>query len=394
MKTTTMPSQHPMTMSPVRSALLLIPLALACLAFLPQAQGQISPAPDGCYSNFTTAEGCNALFGLTTGAANTGLGWRSLFLNTTGSFNTGVGGGALALNNGDSNTAVGAAALLLNTTGTKNTATGTQALAFNDIGNFNTATGAFTLSSNTEGYGNTANGDQALQSNTTGFHNTGIGMGALQFNTTGNSNIALGNNAGSNLTTGINNIDIGNQGVADESKAIRIGEQGTQIATYIAAISGTIVPGGVPVIIDTTGHLGTTTSSGRFKDDVKPMDQASEALFALKPVTFRYKRDLDPDAIPQFGLVAEEVEKVNPDLVAHDDQGKPYTVRYDAVNAMLLNEFLKEHREVQEQKATIAEFKKEIANLTETVKRQSLHIQKVSAQGELSKAAPQTVNNP
>src|SRR5204863_2344658 len=131
--------------------------------------------------------------------------------------------------------------------------------------------------------------------------------------------------------------------------------------TYIAAISGATVPTGVAVIIDTTGHLGTTTSSARYKEAIKPMDKASEAILALKPVTFRYKHDLDPDGVPQFGLVAEQVEKVNPDLVARDEQGKPYTVRYDAVNAMLLNEFLKEHRKVEEQQATIGELKSAVA---------------------------------
>jgi hypothetical protein len=170
---------------------------------------------------------------------------------------------------------------------------------------------------------------------------------------------------------------------------IRIGS--LQTNTYIAGINGATVPTGVPVIVDTTGHLGTTTSSARYKDNVQPMDKASEAILGLKPVTFRYKHDFDPAGIPQFGLVAEEVEKVNPDLVARDEQGKPYTVRYEAVNAMLLNEFLKEHREVQEQKATIAEFKNEIANLTATVKEQASQIQKVSAQLELSKSVPRTV---
>ena len=169
-------------------------------------------------------------------------------------------------------------------------------------------------------------------------------------NTTGSNNIALGFNAGFNLTTGSNNIDIGNTGVAaGESNTIRIGTEGTQKATFIAGISGVTVAGGVGVIIDTNGHLGTVVSSARFKDEIKPMDKASEAILALQPVTFRYKKELDPDGIPQFGLVAEQVEKVNPDLVARDEQGKPYTVRYEAVNAMLLNEFLKEHRKVEEQ---------------------------------------------
>jgi hypothetical protein len=196
----------------------------------------------------------------------------------------------------------------------------------------------------------------------------------------------LGDSAGFN-TTGRNNIDIGNAGVADESNTIRIGTVGTQTDTYIAGVSGATVPTGVGVIVDANGHLGTTTSSARYKNDIKPMDKASEAILALKPVTFHYRQELDPEGIPQFGLVAEQVEKVNPDLVARDEQGKPYTVRYEAVNAMLLNEFLKEHRKVEQQGATIAEFKKEIANLTATVKEQAAQIQKVSAQVELSKFA-------
>jgi hypothetical protein len=189
----------------------------------------------------------------------------------------------------------------------------------------------------------------------------------------------LGKNAGANLSTGSNNIDIGNVGVAGESKIIRVGKQGTQTNTYVAGISGATIPTGVVVIIDSNGHLGTLVSSERFKDAIKPMDKASEAILALKPVTFRYKHELDPKGIPQFGLVAEDVEKVNPDLVARDDEGKPYTVRYEAVNAMLLNEFLKEHQTVQE-------LKKQVAELT-------AGLQKVNAQLELSRPAPQTVLN-
>ncbi|PYL05629.1 MAG: hypothetical protein DME34_10980 [Verrucomicrobia bacterium] len=159
--------------------------------------------------------------------------------------------------------------------------------------------------------------------------------------------MALGDSAGINLTTGSNNIEIGNAGVAGESKHIRIGTQGTHTHTFVSGISGATVAGGVGVIIDSSGHLGTVVSSERFKDAIKPMDKASEAILALKPVTFHYKKDLDSEGIPQFGLVAEEVEKVNPDLVVRDDKGQIYTVRYDAVNAMLLNEFLKEHQKVK-----------------------------------------------
>jgi trimeric autotransporter adhesin len=158
----------------------------------------------------------------------------------------------------------------------------------------------------------------------------------------------VGANARSYVSSGSNNIDIGNLG-ANESATVRIGTTGTQTDTYIAGISGVTVAGGVGVIVDSNGHLGTVVSSARFKEAIKPMDKASEAILALKPVTFRYKHELDPAGIPQFGLVAEQVERIDPDLVAGDDQGKPYSVRYEAVNAMLLNEFLKEHRTVQEQ---------------------------------------------
>ena len=254
---------------------------------------------------------------------------------------------------------------------------------------------------------NAAIGSQALLLNTTGSANTATGDSALHNNTTGGSNIALGFQAGQNLTTGNFNIDIGNVGVAGESKRIRIGTAGAQTKTFIAGISGATVASGVGVIVGSNGQLGTVVSSERFKDAIKPMDKASEAILALKPVTFHYKKELDPEGIPQFGLVAEDVEKVNPALVARDDQGKVYTVRYEAVNAMLLNEFLKEHRKVQEQGATIAQLKsaaakqeataalqqQEIKALTASLKEQASQIQKVSAQLEVSKTAPQTVLN-
>jgi len=203
----------------------------------------------------------------------------------------------------------------------------------------------------------------------------------------------VGEFAGSNLTIGSNNIDIGNLGVAGESKTIRVGIQGTQNKTFIAGISGTTVPGGVGVIVGTNGKLGTVVSSERFKDAIKPMDKASEAILALKPVTFRYKNEIDPDGIPQFGLVAEDVDKVSPDLVVRDAEGKVYTVRYDAVNAMLLNEFLREHKRNEKQEATIAELKSQVQVLTATLKEQASQIQKVSDQLEISKAAPRVVAN-
>jgi hypothetical protein len=272
------------------------------------------------------------------------------------------------------------------------TATGFKALFSNTTGDNNTANGLQALIGNTTGTQNTANGEEALFSNTTGSNNTANGVRSLQ-NSTGNSNIALGAAAGLNLTTGNNNIDIGNQGVAAESNTIRIGNVGTQTATFIAGISGATAASGVAVFVNANCQLGTLTSSERFKEAIKPMDKASEAILALKPVTFRYKHELDPEGIPQFGLVAEQVEKVNPDLVARDDQGKINTVRYEAVNAMLLNEFLKQHRKVNELEAAIARQQEEIKALTASVKVQASQIRKVSARLEVSKATPQRVVN-
>jgi len=269
----------------------------------------------------------------------------------------------------------------------------TQAVTPPPVGGYsgqNTATGDYALFNLTTGTRNTAIGFQALNTNTTGGKNTAIGFFALQDNITGKNNIALGYAAGV-FTAGDNNIHIGNVG-AQESDTIRIGTvagrgiREFQSNTYIAGISGVTIAGGVPVIIDADGHLGSTTSSERFKDEVKPMDKASEAILALKPVTFHYKKELDPDGILQFGLVAEQVEKVRPDLVARDKEGRPYSVRYEAVNAMLLNEFLKEHRTVQEQGETIARLQKQIEALT-------AGLEKVSAQVEMNKPATQTVLN-
>ena len=230
----------------------------------------------------------------------------------------------------------------------QNTAEGDSALFSLTTGIDNTAIGFNALFSNTTGGDNTVNGVLALALNTTGSNNTANGFQALLNNTTGSNNIALGANAGANLTTGGNNIEFGNAGVAGESATIRIGTTGTQTKTFIAGIHGIAVVSGTAVKVNAVGQLGTLPSSKRFKDQIKPMDKTSEVIYLLKPVTFQYKRELDPNKTPQFGLIAEEVEKANPDLVDRDAQGKVYTVRYDQVNAMLLNEFLKEHRTVQE----------------------------------------------
>jgi Chaperone of endosialidase len=332
----------------------LVALLLTCFALSQSAQAVVPP-PDGGYPNFTTAEGTNALQSLTTGAANTAVGWYSLFSDTEGSFNTATGAGALLFNTNDSNTAFGAAALLFNTYGFGNTAVGAAALVNNTAspvdtpsglpGRLNTAVGLSALSSNTTGSANTASGASALLSNTTGNNNTAIGSGALRNNTTGSGNIALGQAAGISLTTGNNNICIAQGGVPGESATIRIGG-GNQERTFIGGILGN-GPFGCDVSIDpVTGQLGVGAciSSERFKKDIDSMDKASEAIFSLKPVTFHYKND--KTNIPQFGLIAEEVAKVNPALIAVDKEGKPYSVRYQQIDAMLLNEFLKEHRTV------------------------------------------------
>jgi hypothetical protein len=373
-------------------ALLLVGLVLACFGLSQTSLAQLpSPTPDGGYPIANTAEGEGALSSVTvsiyppTGFANTALGYQALHTSTTG----------------NGNTATGAVALQSNETGSDNTATGLGALQGNTTGDNNTAVGENALANNTVGPGNTAVGWNALSSNTGNGNNTAVGASALG-NADGGGNTALGVNAGVNLTTGVNNIDIGFDvvGVAGEANTIRLGTQGTQKATYIAGISGTALGGGVAVRVNASGQLGTVPSSERFKQNIKPMDKASEAILALKPVTFRYKQEIDQEGIPQFGLVAEEVEKVNPDLVARDDKGKIYTVRYEAVNAMLLNEFLKEHRTVQEQNrkiqaqdATITQLKKDMETVVARLKEQDSKIQKVSDQLEVNKPAPQMVLN-
>ena len=359
--------------------LFFIALALLYFAILPQAQAVIPP-PDGGYPGFNTAEGQKALFGLTTGVANTAVGWFSLFSNTDGSYNTGVGAGTLLFNVGDQttgdgtqNTAIGTAALLSNTTGGENTATGTGALLNNISGPTNTATGAFALFNNTIGNGSTAVGANALLLNTTGGANTAIGSFAL-LNSIGVGNTAIGYGAGSNVSTANGVICIGHNG------------QNVTATTWIENVYGATTQSGTtaPVIVSDDGQLGTIPSSERFKKDIATMDNASEAILSLRPVTFHYKTDAK--GTPQFGLIAEQVAKVNPALVLPDKEGKPYSVRYDQVNAMLLNEFLKEHRKNERQEATIMRLEKQIEALI-------AGLEKVSAQLELIKPAPQTVFN-
>jgi Chaperone of endosialidase len=363
----------------------LIFLAFGLLALCPMVRAVV-PAPDGGYPGGNTAEGQSALVSLTTGGYNTAVGFLSLESNTDASFNTAIGAGTLLASTGQQNTATGAGALLTNTSGAANTADGTFALFSNTTGGGNIAVGSFALNANIAGTNNTAIGYLALRDNL-GDENTGIGIGALESNTSGSFNTAVGTFAGAALSTGDNNIDIGHSvvGLAGESNTIRIGNNDVT-DTFIRGISGVTVAGGDAVFVNSNGKLGTTTSSARFKDEIKPMGNASEAILALRPVSFRYKKEIDPQGIPEFGLVAEEVEKVNPDLVTRDSEGKPRTVRYEQVNAMLLNEFLQEHKKVGALEGAVAA-------LVATVKEQASQIQKVSAQIQLRKPVQRTVAN-
>jgi Chaperone of endosialidase len=329
-------------------------------SFAENASGQ--PATPRGYPNFTTGAGEHALQALTLGVGNTAIGTFSLFSVTTGNFNT----------------AVGAAALLFNTTGTENTANGTAALENNTIGT-----------------GNTANGVDALFNNTTGIDNTAIGDEALAENTTGSANTALGVGAGVSVITARNVMCIGIGG-ADVNNTTWIGNV-YSITTQNAMTA--------PVIVSADGQLGTVASSERFKKEIANMGEASDAILSLRPVTFHYKTDIK--GTPQFGLIAEEVAKVNPALVLPDKEGKPYTVRYDAVNAMLLDEFLKEHRKNEErqgtigqlksnaakQEATISELKKDMGVLIAQLKQQAAQIQRVSARIEMNHRPPQMIVN-
>jgi hypothetical protein len=353
-------------------------------------------------SESNTATGSGALGNNTTGVYNTASGWDALFSNTTGYENTAHGFLALEYNtNGYQNTAEGAYTLLDNTSGSDNTASGWVALLFNTTGSNNTASGAFALEhnitgayntacgvsalfqnitgasntasgyqalyQNTAGTFNTANGVSALSANTIGNNNTACGCNALGDNTQGNNNIALGYAAGLNLFSGNNNIDIGSQGIEGDNNTIRIGSG--QTSTSIAGISGTTIASGAAVYVNSLGQLGILTSSERFKQDIQSMGEASDLILALRPVTFRYKSDLDDKGTPQFGLIAEEVSKVAPALVVRDDKNQICTVRYEAVNAMLLNEFLKQHRKVEQQQVEIQALKEKAAQVESLEKR-------------------------
>ena len=408
-----------MVPSPTLTRSLLILVVLFSIRIVPKASA-VSPPPDGGYAGFNTAEGTNALQNLTTGIGNASVGWYSLFSNTVGNFNTALGAGTLFSNVGElsgygtENTAVGAAALLNNTRGTRNTAVGAFALFYNvgaanigpdgsnntavgDRALFNNTTGCCNiamgyqpLQANTEGFNDVAIGNQALLNNTTGDENTAIGTSTMTSNLTGRFNTALGYSSGSNIT-GDGNVCIG-VGVD--------GEEGVDNSTYIRNIHTTTqsFSAGVNDYVTvrlSDGRLGHTTvvSSQRYKENIKPLAADSEALYALRPVSFRLKKEYDETQAVGFGLIAEEVEDVDPALVYCNNKGQVESVRYEMVNAMLLNEFLKEHRKVQEQEATIARLTKEMENVLARLKEHDSKIQKVSDQIELSDSAGRVVSD-
>ena len=430
------------------TTVLFIPLALACFALLPSARA-FTTDPDETFPNFNTAAGLEALL-FTTGASNTAYGARALRANTTGGSNLGIGGFALINNtDGNMNTAVGNNAMFHNIHGDNNMALGQGALATNTDGNNNVAMGAQALNRNTAsnnvgvgfqallnntlgtannalgfsalitnvgavgtGDQNNAFGTNALASNAQGRQNSAFGDDALQF-ATGDRNTAVGNEAGTAVTTGSFNVYLGdNAGSSfnhvNESNTIRIGSDTgfdgiDPTRCFLAGVAPSAVFFQTVNINPLTHQLFRFTSSARYKKDIKPMDKASESIFALKPVTFHAKNDAK--GILLFGLIAEEVAKVNPDLVCRDAEGRPDSVVYEQISVMLLNEFLKEHKKVEEQqskidsqqasltelKATVAQQAKGMEVLTAQLKEQAAQIQRVSAQVEMSKTAPRTV---
>ena len=315
---------------------------------------------------YNTAFGEYGLTANTTGDQNTSFGARALISNTTGSHNTGIGAEALFFNTGgNDNTATGFEALLSNTIGSYNTANGYHALYSNKIGNYNAAFGHGALRFNTTGSYNSAVGLQALNNTTTGGLNTAVGYNTLFRNKTGNGNIAMGTNAGYFLTAGSHNIYIGNPGIASESDSIRIGNA-LHKQIFIAGIRGTTTGfnNALPVVIDSKGQLGTISSSERFKKDIKDMNEASRRLFELRPVTYHYKQNSEDGKEPlEYGLIAEEVAKIYPDLVVYGADGKVETVQYQKLTPMLVNEVKRLNNLLQAEKDRNLAQTQEITNL-------------------------------
>jgi trimeric autotransporter adhesin len=437
--------------SPLRCGFFTVAIALACFALSPPLTAQ---CPSGCGAGGNTglginvlgsvdpaggginntAVGLNALTDDTTGQYNVAIGSAALANNTTGDFNMAIGAGALEQNNGNFNLAIGFRVAFMNTTGVHLTGIGAAAMRNNTTASFNTAIGADALRENTTTEQNVAVGDSALTAFngttatdgantalgsialvdlTSGQENVAVGRRALEFLTDGSNNVAVGWRSGDGLTTGSGNTFIGSQAGANQgpnvSNVVALGDDGDNDGgvtasnrTYIGNIHG-VSPGsgGIQnVIIDVDGQLGSMVSSRRFKKDIKPMEQTSEAILELKPVTFHYKNKDSKTNELDYGLIAEDVAEVNPDWVIYERSGKPLSVRYTEINVMLLNEFIKEHKKVEEQQASMADLKstvalqrKEMQFLTAQLKEQAAQIQKVSAQLEASKPAPKVVIN-
>ena len=360
--------------------------ALVCFGLCQQVQSATDTPDPGSISLSNTADGDLALVGLTTGIYNSAFGFYALLSNADANFNTGVGAGVLLVNTASENTAVGAGALFSNVDGSDNNAVGAFALFNNVSGDFNNAHGRDALLNST-GSQNNAFGDDAMFFNTTGSFNTAIGDDALDANVDGNSNVAVGDEAGTGLGASVNNcIAIGAPGAgtfATLDNTCFIGSIFDQPVSDVGTQEA--------VFVDQFNVVGISASSRRFKHDIQPMDKSSAAILALKPVTFKY--NADKNGRTQYGLIAEEVATVNPDLVVQHKDGEISTVRYEQVNAMLLNEFLKAHKKVQNLEVTVAQQQKGMEVLTAQLKEQAAQIQKVSAQLEVNKAAPQVVTN-
>ena len=368
---------------------MLLPLLLVWFGF-PSVRA-VTPPPDGGYGTRNTAEGTDSLFSLTTGAWNSAFGFRALYRNATAVRNTALGYQALYNTNGP-----------YNVSGLDNVAVGANALFNNTVGNSNIAIGSYALFENTTGSNNIAIGTRALR----GFNGSGNTVVGDSF-ASGSDFASIGRPAVTDCRLGLLSDGIHYASIYAETD-VEVGEYlpstcpntpdlttqtvhiNAKDAVYVMAVYGNPIAGS-PVTIDSNNQLGVAPSSKRFKTDIRPMDEASEAVLALRPVTFRYKEGIDPDRMAQFGLVAEEVEKVDSDLVSRDAKGKPYSVRYDAVNAMLLNEFIKEHRKVEELEANAAEQQKQIKALAGIVKQQASLLEKVSSQLEASKVTPKIV---
>ncbi len=361
--------------------------AVVCFGLCQQVQSATDTPDPGSISAGNTADGQLALLSLTTGIYNSAFGFYAALSISDQSFDTAVGAGALLLDTAGTNTAVGAGALFSNSTGSDNNAFGTFALFNHTTGFFNNAHGRNALFSNLDASENNAFGDLAMENNTSGSSNTAIGDDALRNNVDGSFNVAVGDEAGTGLGASVNScIAIGAPGAGPFAVLDN--------TCFIGSIFGEPVsdPGTqTAVFVDQFNVVGIFNSSQRYKHDIQPMDKASETIYSLKPVTFKFNSDWK--ATTQYGLIAEEVEKVDPKLVTHGKDGETVSVHYEQINSMLLNEFLKEHKKVQNLEATVTQQAKGMEVLTAQLREQAAQIQKVSAQLEVNKPAPQVVTN-